>query len=406
MVKATEITSHSDARKYGPYIDEKDKPVYWVNWSKPTGPKNKKKRPHFKRFPNTQTYFGKIKSEQLQEAIEARSNESESELHKTARLELEKFIKKCIVNKEPINWGFKDERASSYSLTGDLLAEAVKVVTPYKFTTPFGLEYEYDIAILGPKLNKRHIVLAAIEIEYTHKFGLKKTMVSKCLGFPLIAIDITEYSIADINENWCHSIIKESKINSVDRLRRNFIYLHNFLYPLFLDLPEKYSRDSHHQFIIFSDDKSLKRLGSLVSKYGTLMGLKENQDFLIQQANLNPNVQSSINMFQNEGSIAGEDWNKVNPSRYLRLQVKKPFGKAGVLYLFHFVLGRLLNSYFNCLVGYKYERGLGNHNIESNVWTNYNETEKIVPKSLSEPTKTIIDYLINKGVSLDSFKNN
>lgn len=282
------------------------------------------------------------------------------------------------------------------------MANAKSVKTHYHFITPFGLEYEYDIAILGPRFNKEALVLGVIELEKTHRFGYLKTLISKCLGFPLISIDISNLAVSDINSKWCEEAVTETTATSEDSLRRNYIYLHNFLYPIYLDVPENVRGDTKHQFVIFSSDNSLEKLSKWIRNYAERLSLNSPNDFILQPVNINRKVVSSKSSFINEGSIAGNNWEEINDSSFIRLTIKVPRIKEGHLYLFHLVLARLINSHFNCLVGYKYAKGIYNNNPDNNSWIESKTQNLIAPKSLTEPTLTIIQDLINDGLFQES----
>ena len=56
--------------------------------------------------------------------------------------------------------------------------------------TPFGEDYRFDIALLGPVIENERVVLAAIELELEHEFESTKCLIGKCLGFPLLSLDL------------------------------------------------------------------------------------------------------------------------------------------------------------------------------------------------------------------------
>lgn len=182
-VKATEIKSHADARQHGLFIDEEDNPVYWVNWSK-VKKNGKRNRPYFSSYP-----YGRAQSKPemtLRADVKEHEQVSESVLHRKARTMLSNYFQERVERQEAIKWSYKDKRISEFPLIGNFLADVEEVVTHYKFKTPFGVEYEYDVALLGPKIHKeKRIILGVVEVERTHRFGLLKLLMSKCVGFPL-----------------------------------------------------------------------------------------------------------------------------------------------------------------------------------------------------------------------------
>ncbi len=393
-IEAKQIKSPSDARKLGPFVDVDKSPFTWVNWSK-IKKGGKKTPPHFRRYPNGRIK-GRAKYKTINEEIIERTKLSESEIHKKARKEIADYLNDLVRTGQRIEWSFKDPTISEFALTGNLLADVLDVVTPYKYQTPFGIEYEFDVALLGKKL-KSPIILGAIEIEKTHRFGYLKLLVAKSLGFPLMSININDYAPDEIDKNWCEKIIKETTHNSEDGLRRNYIYIHNALYPVYLNIPAGIRNDEKHQFLIFCGDHQFDDLVSALKQYRTVLGLTD-KDVLIQPVRLNTMEPSSIKMFENEGSIAGSDWKNFNAKKLIRIVMRVPIEKHGDLYLFHLVLARLNNAHFETLVGYKYRQGIGNDGMDNPIWTTPAKHLRIVPKHLSEPIKYVITHLQEHGL--------
>lgn len=393
-VDASKIKSPSDARKLGPFVDENKFPLTWVNWSKPKSRTGKKTPPYFRYYPNGRIKGRKYKS--LEEEIDEIKEFSESEIHKKARKEITQYLNNLIESKKPLEWSFKDDSISDFSLTGDLLSEVVKVVTPYKYKTPFGVEYEFDVALLGKTL-KEPLLLGAIEIEKTHKFGFLKLLISKSLGFPLVSINMEDYRIEDIDKDWCSRILGETTHNSEDGLRRNYFYIHNALYPVYINIPDKIRQDEKHQFLIFCKDSQFDDLNKTLKGYKKALGLLDS-DVGIQTVKVNKNEPTSLKMISNEGSIAGSDWRQFNSEKYIRVVTKIPREKRGDLYLFHLVMARLNNAYFETLVGYKYRQGISNEDHDDPIWTSTFFEKRIVPKHLSEPINYVIDHLKEHGL--------
>lgn len=394
-VKATNISSPADARNKGPFVDDKGEPVFWVNWSKPTGPNNKSRPAHFSHYPKSEV------KKKLNKDVASEFNNykpSESALHEKARIALTSYLDERIEKGENINWYFKDDSVSDYSLNGNLLANAESVETHYIYQTNFEISFEYDIAILGPKIGKERLILAVIELEKSHMFGFRKKLISKCLGFPLISISLDSLDIDEINVKWCSKILRETTTNSIDSLRRNYIYLHKSLYPIYLDIPKDYRKKNKHHFIVFSEYKSLNNIENILNRFKDRLGLS-NKEVSITPVNFNPDEQTSISMFNNEGSIAGKSWDTINCSTFIRISTQIPNPKIGNLYLFHLVLSRLLNAHFECLIGYKPSNGMKNTNPDVNYWYSTYLKKKIAPKSISEPIRPIINYLNRYGFS-------
>lgn len=393
-VDATKIKSPSDARKLGPFVDENKFPLTWVNWSKPKITTGKKSHPYFRHYPGGRIKGKKYKS--IDEEVNESRKFSESEIHKKARKIIADYLNELIQKEKGLEWSFKDKEVSDFSLTGNLLSEVQDVVTPFKYTTPFGVEYEFDIALLGKSL-KTPLILGAIEIEKTHKFGFLKLLVSKSLGFPLISINMEDYTLEEIDREWCDRILTETTNSSNDGLRRNYIYIHNALYPTYVNVPDEIRRDSKHQFLIFCKENQFEKLNKALKDYKKHLNISD-ADLTIQTFRVNKAERSSLRTIENEGSIAGSDWRQFNEEKYIRVVSKVPKGKAGDLYLFHLIMARLNNAYFETLVGYKFRQGIRNDNKEEPFWLSDNDEFQIIPKHLSEPITYIIDHLAEHGL--------
>jgi hypothetical protein len=406
-IEATQIKSTADARKLAPFVDENKIPYIWVNWSRPHEITGKKTRPHFRKYPlksrNKNASKILLKSE-----IEEKKQKSESLIHKKSRLMLTEFLQSQVNNGKELIWAFKDERVSNFPITGNLLSMVTKVETHYKYKTPFDFEYEFDIALIGEYASGQSFPLGAIELEYTHKFGISKLLITKCLGFPLLSIDISNYSIDDINLDWCKKVINETTKSSEDSLRRNYVYIHNSLYPVYVNLPRHYREEpiqtdlgfeerTHqktnslkHQYVVFCKEEQHEKFHHTIRRYKEILGLSD-KDVLIQPNKINYDNEQSLKAARNEGSIAGHNWADFNSHRYFRIIMKVPTKKTGDLYLFHLILARLCNAHFETLSGYKYKKGISNRNIDNEFW--YSNEVKLIQKQISEPVKYILEYI-------------
>lgn len=396
---AVNIKSHSNARKLAPFLDEEGKPLTWVNWSKPKIGTNKKTKPHFRHYP-----VGKEKTSKryvtIDEEIEDKEKISESILHRTAKEALLAYLQKLVEQKSSLKWAYKDDEISDFALTGDLLYGVESIQKEYRYKTPFlTKEYRFDIALLGRKLGKEPIILGVIEIEKENKFGLLKCLICKSLGFPLISINIEELTIDDITQDWCEKVLRETTENSEDGLRRNYIYIHNALYPIYTNIPNNYRRENKHQYIIFSKENEFDKLIKLLEGYRDLLQIPKEQ-IHIDKPTLNKDNPQSLKMFENEGSIAGKEWADYNKNRYIRLTLEVPKGNNYNLYFYHLVIARLLNAHFETLVGYKYSKGVTNNDIDNLYWsfTSFNKVTRIIQKQMSEPMQPVIDYLQECGI--------
>jgi len=381
---ATQIKSHSHARKLAPFVDSENKLLYWVNWGKKK--ENKKSVvAHFKHYPNGSRTIKTIVSEE----IELKYKKSkESKEHIQAKKMILQLLSEFIDENKSLPWIYKDLEISEFPMSGDFLAGAVSVEDEYKISTPWGQEYRLDIAIVGKRIHSHPIVLAGIEIELTHKFDFSKALICKSLGFPLMSINIESYSLEEIDIGWARKALTESTQNSDDGLRRNYIYIHRMLSPIYINIPKKLNIELKHQYVIFTqkEETLLRYLNTLKSG----LRLKDSQVNILKREDKNSDTHTEL---MNAGNLAGETWKKHNSSSYILLTLERPCGELNSLYYFHLVLTSLCNSSLDCLVGYKFERGMI-HEVGSDLrWTKKNF--HIAPKRVSEPVIQILKYVDN-----------
>jgi hypothetical protein len=387
-IKAIEIKSRADARKLGPFISDDEHLVTWVDWAL-VHSTNKKRKPHFRRFPKKSQTPQKIVSEE----IKLRYKSSlESKKHIKAKEVVADIIQKLLECKRHLHWAYKDTRLSDFSISGDLLAEVECIETEFPIKTPFGT-YRLDIALLGPIIEHERVVLAGIEIEYTHQFEFSKALVCKTLGFPLMSLDIKEIDIEEINTTWATSALIETKNNSNDGLRRNYIYVHDMLFPVYLNIPDHLCQEKRHQYIIFCRDENFSNFLLRIRQLVSLVGLNESS---INIAPVKIKNEQTKKQIMNAGLIAGENWREYNEQGFIQVSVDKPIGKAGPSYLFHLELTKLSNSIYSSLVGYKYKLGLVHIPNEPSFWEITERVNqeikryKVAPKRVSEPVAEIL----------------
>jgi hypothetical protein len=108
-------------------------------------------------------------------------------------------------------------------------------------------------------------------------------------------------------------------------------------------------------------------------------------------------------MQENDMSLLNQNPDEYFTNRYIRLVLERPETSKNI-YLFHFVLCKLLSLHFNSIVGYKYKRHSAyNENKDDPIWRlkKFNketldwEYIRYCPKQLSEPIYMIINQ-INK----------
>ncbi len=399
-IKATEIRSRADARKLGPFADCNKRPVTWVNWEKDLNKEGRRRRrAHFRLYPRISEGARPSRKDIAAEIELRNSAKSESTKHQKAKECVANYLKKLVSNKKRAHWSFIDARISQFPLSGNLLSEVEDVSTEYPIITPFGKNYRLDIALLGRKILTKPLILGAIELEFNHEFEMLKCLICKSSGFPLLSLDLTETNEKDIDDKWCHSKLLETTAKSEDAKRRNYLYIHNMLYPVYMDIPENVNKDRRHQYVIFVRDEDYDQLLKLLNLLKDSLGIDGDQ-VLVQPVQCKNS--QMLRMLENEGSIAGHDWRAYNEKRYIRVTLNRPISKSGPIYKYHLAMAGLVNAHFETLVGYKYRPGLRNDEPDNplwNVWVKATEEEKIfsktplLPKHVSEPVGSIIAVL-------------
>lgn len=402
-ISAFDIKSHEDAREKGPFCDSDHQLMYWKNWGKRKDGKYIKK--HFSHYSDRNRpikNFIKIIDEQIKDNLERKSETP----HKKFQLLLLEIIRQKISEGSRVDWVFKDKDSADFPLKGNLLEHALTAEKEYRIHPPFANYYDLDIAIIGKDQQGNDIVLAGIEIEYSHKAELLKTLLCKSLGFPLLTINIFEIETESITEELCLKMLTETTISSGDKRRRNYIYLHPLLYPVFLSEYMEWSRkiNEKHQYIIFPKiddvDRLNKDINSLIANYDL------SNDVHCAPVRLNPDNQGSVTQFKNETSLFTNYIDKYSENCFLRLQASRPVESKGALYKFHIALSQLLALDYDCLVSYKYKKGQGNWNHEEQYWyiekftpsptgkgMGTLEKRKLCFKRLSVPIRLIMQFL-------------
>jgi len=392
ILEATDLKSQAHARKLAPFVDENRDLLYWVGW----GAQKKNGKPrvaHFRHYPRKSQTIKKIVSDEVK-LRKIRSGESKK--HYSAKISVLELLKDLLSQKKHLPWAFNDPEISEFSMSGDFLAGAISIEKEYEISTPLGTDYRLDIAILGKTIMKKPILLAGIEIEFTHKFGFTKSLICKSLGFPLISIDITDVDLKDINIEWAKKMLMETKRNSSDGFRRNYIYIHRMLATIYLDIPRKLKPESKHQYIIFTKDQD--KFLKLIRVLKDSLKLSDKQIIISPVTDKNKQLHVQVT---NAGNLSGENWRDHNPKSFIQLTTEKPCTKAGDLYYFHLILAFLCNSHFDCLVGYKYELGKKHNEGDPLYWKMGRKVDgnhtffQVAPKRLSEPVHKILEH-VNK----------
>ena len=396
LIDSLEIKSKEDARKLEPFANP-DNPTQRVVFVSPSQRgKDQWNRSHFRII---ERKIQSIPTLAKTDELERRKWLNESAEHQLAKALLRQDLQSKIEHEIPLTWHYKDPRVSSFPFSGDLLRQAATVETEYVVHTPHGNEYRLDLAVLSKPVGKygRRIVLAGIEIEKAHSFDFRKRMLCQSLGFPLISVDITELSLEKLTPAWAQEVL--SKVNTrlgsgdlVDR-RSTYVYLHDMLFPLFVQLPESFfvsEKYNKHQFIFFTESVKLGQLIGRCEAIGGVHGFHSRAHGtkqIIACSKIVGSTPSAMTQVQNAGAIVGNDWSNYNASIFGRITLlrSQQSDKPDTLYLLHLHLTQELLSHSDLLVGYLYRNQLSNDEPDNPLWIH----RKYNPNS-NEPIETVI----------------
>lgn len=389
-VEAGVIKSRQDARRLGPFCARDRSGI--VTWVRPTWEGNRRTRiSHFRQLPETSQELD-LKGQVVQDFAEIQRQKSRSQVHNQARDALAIELRKKIGFK--LAWAIPGGELSDFPLVGDLMEGVEEVETEYEVKTPFGRSYRFDIALLGPKLPNSRILLGAIELEDTHEFESAKCLLCKCLGFPLISLDLENLPADEVSGEALLRQVIETTATSEDRRRRNYFYLHTSLYPAYLKLPSTLRIDERHQFVIFASRNRTDKILQYLTKLRGFLGLETEVDLHRCRWSDDAPVRAQ---FENEGSIAGHDWRSYSEREYLRVTMGRPSALKPRNRIFHLAMAKVLNSDCPALVGYKLERGDYNSFRGDPFWEKEHFPEgelarrcRVAPKHLSEPIDSIL----------------
>lgn len=393
-ITAREVRSREHARKLWPLVAPGaiQQMVTWVSPSFENGKLSR--RSHFRQLPVEKTYDFKAQFEEEETSRQHAVHESPE--HRRAKELIAAELARRLAAGLAMPWAFKDADASDYPLEGNLLLGADQVVTEHPLDTPFGSRFRLDIAVLGPPIQTEPMVLGGVEIELGHAFDGRKALIGKSLGFALISIDITEMTMDDINAQWAEQVLTATTRNHEQGRRQTYVYLHDLLYPLYAQLPTFLDSEQRHQYLVFSDDATLRRL---VSWMNLLARTLDYPTGAIAVAIVNGKSEQSRKMLERAGQVVGHDWEQFNNHQCLRLTVPRPKGPADLqAHRFHMTMARLLLSHADALVGYKYRNGVDNNHPEDDVWVAHrwiadqkiHTHHRVLPKRLAEPINRLM----------------
>ena len=351
-VSAIAIRSREDARRLGPFADmQGERQVLWRRPSFSLLTKRLRRRSHFAYYPDRSSPPSVA---QLNEEVTAEVNaevkaKGESQRHRKAVAAVVSALRDSIKRSMHLKWAYRDKRLT-YPFRGNLLADAVDAQANLRIKTKSGQTFYVDVAVLGPTINREPLVVGAIEVEFTHEFGIAKCLLLRSIGFPLFSVDVSETNETEITEEWASKVLAETTWNSTDERRRNYIYLNGVLAPVFLDAGKSDFRNPAHQFLVFASDDDLDKLNKWLHFAAKKLGIGK---FDFYTTRVNAKSESARRNVDNAGEIAGEGWQEMNPDSYLLVQLMRPTKLRGPLYQLHLLLARLVSSEIDAIVGYR-----------------------------------------------------
>lgn len=393
-IAARDVRSREHARKLWPLVSP-DALKQMVTWVSPTFEGSKlRRRSHFRLLPANHTYDLKAHFDDEEDRRQRAVNESLE--HRRAKELIVSELTRRMHAGLAMPWSFKDVDASDYPLEGNLLLGADGVASEYPLETPFGSRFRLDVAVLGPPVQTEPMVLGGVEIELGHAFDGRKALIGKSLGFPLISIDITEMTLAELTPTWAKKVLTATTRSHEQGRRQTYIYLHDLLYPLYAQLPAFLDDEQRHQFLVFADDDTLHKLVHWMNRLAEKLQYPKGT---VAVALVNAKNEQSRKMLERAGQVVGPDWKDFNDHRCLRLTLPRPKGPADLqAHRFHMTMARLLLSHTDALVGYKYCNGVDNNHPEDDVWVAQRwiadlktfTQHRVLPKRLAEPINRLI----------------
>lgn len=404
-VLARDVHSREHARKLWPLVTP-DAPRQLVTWVMPSFLDGKLvRRSHFRKLPGARN----INVVQMFEQEEAARYKAvrESPEHSAAKHLVAEALRQRLQNGLAMPWYFKDPDGSQYHLAGNLLLGAEVVRVEEVVTTSFGCDYRLDVAITSKQVNKKSILLGGVEIEWGHQFDGRKALIGKSQAFPLISIDISGMTLEEITVDWADAALTATTRSSETGQRKTYVYLHDLLYPLYVQIPSGLIKDTRHQFLVFASDKELSDLEKWAKRLQELLGLPKSA---MAVSIVNAKSEQSRKMLENAGQIVGQDWQRINSQQCLRLTIERPSPADVASHMFHLCMANLFLSHTDSLVGYKYRTGIQNGTPTEDVWqhpqwnpeTKRADYYRILPKRLAEPRSHILDVLNTLGQTVSA----
>lgn len=396
-IAARDIHSHEHARKLWPLVTP-FVPHQMVTWVKPTFDINNKikRRSHFRTLSGTRNLDVAQFFEQEETARYKASKESPE--HSAAKRMVADALRQRLQKGIAMPWYFKDQDSSQFPLAGNLLLGAEAVHVEELVRTSFGCDYRLDIAIISKQIKDNPILLGGVEIEWAHQFDGRKALIGKSQAFPLVSIDISKMTLGEITPEWADAALTATTHSSETGQRKTYIYLHDLLYPLYLQLPSGLVKETRHQFLVFAPDAELSKLEKWAKKLQERVELPKSA---MAVSIINAKSEQSKIMLENAGQVVGHDWQHINDHQCLRLTIERPSPFDVAAHMFHLCMANLFLSHTDSLVGYKYMTGILNDDPSEDIWrhpkwnpeTKRADYYRILPKRLAEPRSRIVDVL-------------
>jgi hypothetical protein len=243
------------------------------------------------------------------------------------------------------------------------------------------------------------MMLGGVEIELGHAFDGRKALIGKSIGFPLISIDITQMTLDELTTHWAQQVLTATTRSHEDGRRKTYIYLHDLLYPLYVQLPKFLDDEQRHQFLVFTDDENLNKLVRWMNRLAETLKYPRGT---VAVALVNGKSEQSRKMLEHAGQVVGTDWIEFNCQRCLRITLPRSRGPADLqAHQFHMTMAHILLSHTDALVGYKYCNGVNNDHPDEDLWVarrwdadlKTHTRYRVLPKRLAEPIKRMISMV-------------
>lgn len=394
-IRAEDIRSREDARSFGLLVSSDYEPLTWVKRSFDNNGCFHSKA-HFRRLRDSEIQ----KPSELadQEEVKRQNSVSMSPEHKLAQVLITEEINRRLRENMTLPWSFKNDRVSDFLFRGDLLLGADAVETEYPVDTVAGSKFRLDIAISGPPIKKKKMLLGGIEIERSHSFDFRRMKLIESLAAPLISVDISEMKLDEITPDWAREVLSSTTRDHPLGRRQTYVYLHDMLYPLYIDLTEL--NEPRHQLLIFAEDSILQKIEEWLASLRDALNFSKTE---VVVTPINGISEHSKKMLANEGAIAGWDWENFNDHSCLRVALNRPQSIQDLKsHQFHMTMSRLLLSQ-HTLIGYKYRNGARNDDNDDHIWVHnklsngrVTEKQRILPKRLAVPFDYILSLIEKK----------